>query len=101
MNSGLNEEIIQELRSIFKKYPQVDSALLYGSRAMGTYKKGSDIDLALTGAKLELTILNKISNDIDDLLMPYKTDLSILSYIENKDLLEHINRVGVEFYKKS
>jgi len=61
---------------------------------------GSDIDLTLKGEKLRLKLLNKISIDIDDLLLPYSFDISIFHQITNPDLLEHIARAGVVFYKK-
>ena len=79
---------------------EVDEAVLYGSRAKGNYKPGSDIDLTLKGEKLNLKLLNKISNDLDDLPMPYTIDVSIYHLIENSELIEHIKRVGKIFYKK-
>jgi predicted nucleotidyltransferase len=99
METGLSANTIKKIHSVFAKYPQVEVAILYGSRANGTYKNGSDIDLTLKGNNLDLHVLSKISNDIDDLLTPYKFDLSIFTDIENADLLEHINRVGIELYK--
>ena len=50
---------------------------------------------------LNLHILNKISLDIDDLLLPYTFDLSVYNHITNTDLLAHIARVGKTFYKKN
>lgn len=73
--------------------------MLYGLRAKGTYKTGSDIDLTLKGSDLILSIINKISNEIDDLLLPYSFDISIFSQISNADLVDHINRVGIVFYE--
>lgn len=101
METGLSADTIKKVQGVFTKYPQVEAVILYGSRAKGTYKNGSDIDLTLKGNNLDLNVLSKISNDIDDLLTPYKFDLSIFTDIENADLLEHINRVGIEFYKAS
>jgi len=81
------------------RYPQIDEVILYGSRAKGTHRPGSDIDISLKGNQLDLKILNKVSNDLDDLLLPYYFDLSILSQIENRELLEHIERVGKVIYR--
>lgn len=98
---GLKDEIIQQLSAVFGHYPQVEKAILYGSRAKGTYKNGSDIDLTLCGgADLTLSVLYKIMNEIDDLLLPYTIDLSIFSQIDNPDVSEHIRRVGVPFYER-
>ena len=101
MRFGLKENIIQEIQNVFSAFPEVDEAVLYGSRAKGNYKLGSDIDLTLKGDTLNLSVLNKISLRLDDLLLPYTFDLSVYRYIDNIDLIEHINRVGVSFYKKS
>ena len=97
---GLKEKHITAIRSVFSKYPQVEKAILYGSRAKGNYRNGSDIDLTLAGKDLDLKILSKIENELDDLMLPYKIDLSILRKIDNPDLSEHIKRVGKIFYKK-
>jgi len=61
---------------------------------------GSDIDLALFGRDLDISILSRITSALDDLLLPYKIDLSIFANISNSNLLGHIERVGVVFYEK-
>lgn len=71
---------------------------IYGSRAKGNYKNGSDIDLTLKGNHLNLSLLNQIANELDDLMLPYTFDLSIYSHISNEALIEHIDRVGKLFY---
>ena len=100
MNCGLPTESVDKIQNVFAKYSQVTSAILYGSRAKGNYKNGSDIDLTLKGSELDSTLLNQINNDLDDLLLPWSFDLSIYSHIETEALLDHINRVGVTFYPK-
>lgn len=97
---GLKDSHIHSIRSVFKKHNKIEKAVLYGSRAIGNYRNGSDIDLTLTGDDLDLTSLLKIENELDNLYLPHKIDLSIFQKIENPDLKEHINRVGVVFYKK-
>lgn len=99
MKFGLKEETIAKINDVFAKYPQVEEAILYGSRAKGNFKKGSDIDLTLKGKKLSLSLVNKISLEIDDLLLPYSFDISILDQIDNPDLFDHIKRRGVVFFK--
>ena len=75
----------------------IDEVILYGSRAMGNYKTGSDIDLVLKGTKLSLTDLLKIENELDDLMLPYKIDVALYHQINNPELIEHIQRVGKSF----
>jgi len=97
---GLKEKHIKAINSVFSKYPQIEKTILYGSRAKGNYRNGSDIDLTLVGDDLDLSTLFKIETKLDDLLLPYKMDLSILHKVENQDLVDHIKRVGITFYEK-
>ncbi len=60
MSFGLDEKVIEKIREVFARHPQVKSAILYGSRAMGNYRPGSDIDLVLTGADVDLSLLQKM-----------------------------------------
>ena len=98
MSFGLSNEIINRIHSVFRKYPEIENATLYGSRAKGNYKPYSDIDLTLEGKNLSLNLIHQIAVDLDDLLLPYFFDLSIKEKINNPDLLDHIKRVGMEFY---
>ncbi|NVO12037.1 MAG: nucleotidyltransferase domain-containing protein [Bacteroidales bacterium] len=101
MKHGLKESYIQQIQSVFAEYPAIEKAILYGSRAKGNYREGSDIDLSLVGQTLDFNLLIKIENKLDDLLLPYNIDLSILHKIENPELIDHIERVGVIFYEKT
>lgn len=100
MRYGLSREVILEIKAVFAQFKEVDEAILYGSRAKGNFRSGSDVDLVLKGEKLNLKLLNSISLVIDDLLLPYSFDLSIFHQISNKELIEHIERVGNNFYKR-
>ncbi|MFA5352969.1 MAG: nucleotidyltransferase domain-containing protein [Thermodesulfovibrionales bacterium] len=101
MKYGLPDDSVHKICAVLKRYPQVERAILYGSRAKGNYKKGSDIDLTLRGsADLTLNLLYRILDDLDELLLPYTIDLSIFQNIDDPDLIEHIQRVGVLFYDK-
>ena len=101
MKYGLKEATTEEICEIFTRYPQVEKAVLYGSRAKGNYKNGSDVDLTLDGGDdLTMEVLYRIMDDIDDLLLPYSFDLSILKDIQDRHVLDHIRRVGVVFYER-
>ena len=97
---GLPEKTVAHLHEVFADHPQVDKAILYGSRAMGNYKKGSDIDLTLHGERLTYKALMKIAGEIDDLPIPYTVDLSIFDLLDHAKLKDHIERVGKTFYQK-
>ncbi|MEK6775121.1 MAG: nucleotidyltransferase domain-containing protein [Bdellovibrionota bacterium] len=94
---GLNPSTISSLKSIFAKHKGIEKVLIYGSRAKGNFRNGSDIDLTLVGPTLGVSDLLKIENEIEELLLPYKVDLSIFGLIEDPDVVEHIERVGKEF----
>lgn len=97
-NTGLDKEVVSKIKDIFGLHPEIDEVIIYGSRAMGNFKPYSDIDLSMIGANLDLTIQQKIETQLDDLLLPYKIDLSIFQQIKNQDLKDHIKRVGQKFY---
>ena len=101
MRFGLKESVIEQIGAVLARHPQVAKAILYGSRAKGNYRNGSDIDLTLDGcADLTQEVLYKIMDDIDELLLPYNFDLSVFSGIGDSDVIEHIRRAGIVFYEK-
>jgi predicted nucleotidyltransferase len=102
MKYGLDDTTIARIHGVIACYGQIDKAILYGSRAKGNYRAGSDIDLTLVGSHdLNLIVLYRIMDDIDDLLLPYTFDISLLHSISDPDVLDHIKRVGKVFYEKT
>lgn len=100
MKFGLSDDTIQKINLVFKKYPSVEKVIVYGSRAKGNYKNGSDIDLTLIGKNLTDTDRSRISSDLYDLPIPYSFDLSLFSQLDHEDLKEHIQRIGKVFYSQ-
>ncbi|WP_291099684.1 MULTISPECIES: nucleotidyltransferase domain-containing protein [unclassified Flavobacterium] len=100
MEFGLKQETIDKINSVFRKHPEIDKVIIYGSRAKGNFRKGSDIDLTLIGNDLEYDLVGTIDSEIDDLNTPYLFDISIFKLLNSPSLEEHINRVGKVFYKK-
>ena len=97
---GLKIAEVIEIQNVFKLFPNLTKVLIYGSRAKGNYRPGSDIDLTLKGENLGYQDLVAIENSLDELLLPYTIDLSIYHLIENTNLIDHIDRVGIEFYQR-
>ena len=97
---GLKAYEIEKIRKVFESFPEIDEALLFGSRAKGNFREGSDIDISLKGRRLSHNLINKIALMIDDLLLPYFCELSIYNRIENPELIAHINRVGKTIFKR-
>lgn len=79
MKYGLSEDVVAKIKSVFAKYPQIKKVVLYGSRAKGNFRDGSDIDLSLGGDDIQFSLLQKIELELDDLLLPYTFDLSAYS----------------------
>jgi len=100
MEFGLPDTTLATVRGILAACPQVDTAILYGSRAKGNYKPGSDIDLTLTGDGLGYAELSRLADELEESDIPYLVDLSLLAGIDNPSLREHIERVGKVFYKR-
>ena len=100
MRFGLKEEAIEAVNGVFRSHPAIQRAILYGSRAKGNFKTGSDIDLTLEGDGICFEELAKVEQELDDLLLPYTFDLSVLRQLTHPGLLDHIRRVGVTFYQR-
>lgn len=100
LNIGIKPEILNLVTAVFKTYEAIETVVLYGSRAKGTYHAGSDIDITLTGGKLNDSMVGRIEEDIDNLLLPYSFDISLWSQIDNADLRAHIERVGIIIYQR-
>lgn len=100
MKFGLDEITIDKINGVFEKNINIDEVIIYGSRAKGNFRNGSDIDITLRGKNISNDVLSKISSDIDDLNTPYMFDISIFATINSPELVDHIIRVGQIFYKK-
>lgn len=92
---GLSNQETEMLIKALQAHERIEKVVLFGSRALGTQRKGSDIDLALWGKNLGLSDILNISLDIDDLFLPYKIDLLVFDNIKEPALKEHINNFGV------
>lgn len=98
---GLKAEVLDSLIHVFESFQQIDSVLIYGSRAMGNWRPGSDIDLAIVlkaGTEATTTLLAEIREHLERLNLIYTIDLSFFDGIQNPALLNHIKRVGQVLY---
>jgi len=100
MSHGLTDKTVAQIHEVLASFPEVEKAMLYGSRAKGNFRPGSDVDLTLVGAGMTSKILGQIQGELEDGSLPYTFDLSILAQIMQVDLLDHIRRVGVVFYER-
>ena len=97
---GLPETTIQSVINIFKTYAKVEKVILFGSRALGNYKPGSDIDLAIIGNNITFDDILNLHIQIETLELPYQVDLVNFQTVEDENVLNHIKRAGTVFYEK-
>jgi len=95
---GLPVQDIRSIKDTLREFPKISEAIIYGSRAKGNYRPGSDIDLTLKGCDLSHRDLLDIELALDELLLPYRLDLSLHHQLDNTQLLDHIARAGKLFY---
>jgi predicted nucleotidyltransferase len=95
LNIRLSINDLESIRRVIKSFPKIDDAVLFGSRAKGTYSNGSDIDIALKGGNILLNDRLDLSNTLEELLLPFKFDLIIYDRITESALIDHINKVGI------
>ena len=88
------------LLSILRNFDQINEVFLFGSRAKGTNHERSDIDLAIKNSEIDRHYLGDLKMELDESDIPYKIDIQIFESIKNKDLRNHILRVGKLIYKK-
>jgi len=95
---GLPMAACDRIVSVLRDYPEIAHATIFGSRAKGNYRPGSDIDLCLDASALTMHRRLELENRLDDLLLPWKIDLLVRDEIDNPALLEHIARVGIALF---
>lgn len=98
MNDGLKERYRVKIRQVLASHPEVERAVLFGSRATGTYRPGSDVDLALAGDDLTHSDLGAIGAAMEATTVPQMVDLVLWNSIGSQVLVDHIRNFGVEFY---
>lgn len=93
-STGLSEYELELVRGVLKQHKDITRALIFGSRAKGTYHKNSDIDIAIEGISDNLSI-EALTSEFENLPLPYRFDVKSVDSISNESLREHILRVGI------
>ena len=101
MIPGIPQADSQRLLQLIHTHPLVQSVVLYGSRALGRQRAGSDIDLCLEAPSMELGELLELGAELDDLLLPWQIDLQLRHLIAHEGLLAHIERAGQLLWERS
>lgn len=102
MKFGLSEKQLHEVVQFISSYPEVEEAILFGSRAIGTFKEASDVDIALKGAYVNASLAAKMKFNIEeDSYLPFFFDFLAYSTITNESLKNHIDVRGIIIYTRS
>ena len=101
MKFGLKENDLKYLLNSFKHFDEIKAVKIFGSRAMGNFKEGSDIDLAIFGLHKDSNIPSKLKSLLEEEgPLPYFADIVSFESIDNKNLIKHIEEHGIEIYSQ-
>lgn len=100
-NEGISASFVACINDILAHYSEVEEALVFGSRAKGTHRPGSDLDLAIKGPHISPMTLARIQADLDESNLPFRVDPVWVNANLSTDLADHIDRVGHPIYKSS
>lgn len=98
---GLSERIRADFERVFTQYQAIERVLIFGSRAKGNARAGSDIDLAVVSSGMTDAEFARLWSEIDDLPLVFKVDLLHWDRLANPALQDKIQREGVSFYERS
>lgn len=99
MNHGLTPRDLERISQAAAQFPAIEQLVLFGSRAKGSHKKGSDVDLALKGQGVTDIVANALSDLLNEQLpLPYFFDVVLYDSLTTPALLEHIDRVRQVIY---
>ncbi len=102
MTYGLSNTQLQEIIQFIATYPEVEEAVLFGSRALGTYKPASDVDIALKGEAVTASLAARLKFDIEeDTYLPYFFDVVAYDTIAREALKAHIDGKGILIYTRT
>jgi predicted nucleotidyltransferase len=93
---GLKPHQLQLILDAVNQQKSVKHAWLFGSRALGTHKDSSDVDIALEGAEISIKVLADLLEALEQSSLPYKVDLVVKNKIVSQELLNHINEYGLQ-----
>ena len=97
--SGLTISELSEIAHCCQAYSEIADAALFGSRTKGTQKRGSDVDIALMGNSVSYETAIAVSERLnEESALPYFFDVIAYNRIDNKALIDHIDRVGISLF---
>ena len=98
---GLTERSYNELLDILASIPEIEEAMIYGSRARGDYWQASDVDLSLKGEQLTQHTLAVLDDKLYESHIPQFFDTHIYANIKNPKFKANVDRDGQVIYKRT
>ncbi len=100
-NFGISDQSFNTILDLLKQHAEIEYAKIFGSRAIGNFKDGSDIDKSIHGANINMDTIHKLKYQLSESIIPYYIDIVDYKMIKNTDLTLHIDTYGKLFYNKS
>ena len=100
MTDGLKERHRAAVIDIIAANARVERAVLFGSRATGTFRPASDVDVALFGERLSMSDQFDLAAAIEELTIPQRVHLLLYATVDSIALREHIETEGIEWYRR-
>ena len=98
---GLSERSMDIIREICGRFPRIAQVIVYGSRAMGNFREGSDIDMTvIADGNFPYDDLVRLADAFDNSMLPYLVDVSVFAELKNPELKDHIMRRGKMLYER-
>src|SRR5699024_12063771 len=92
---GLTNRDIHDIEIALKQFPEIDKVILFGSRALGNYKHGSDVDLAIVGNKITHRTIAGLHDALNEVYpLPYMFDIVHYDTLTNENLKGHNDKFG-------
>lgn len=102
MKFGLRDGDLETIIKTIRQFPEIEKAAIFGSRAKGNHKPGSDLDIAIWGNEISFSILSRLHAILEEESpMPYFFDILDYSHLDHRELKDHIDRVGIVFFTRS
>ena len=101
MQFGISDKSYGILLEVIQSFPEIKQAKIFGSRALGNYKKGSDIDIAVIGSNIDWNLVTKIHTKLNEGVdIPYYIDIIDYCNLNNNELKEHIDLNGKTIFHR-
>jgi predicted nucleotidyltransferase len=102
MPYGLRDSDLSQIMDAIHRFDEINEVVLFGSRAKGNYKTGSDVDLAIKGDRVTHSTVAQLADCLnEEKPLPYFFDLVHYETLDEPRLVDHIDRVGIVIFRSS